>query len=173
MKEFNLLNKTKAITHKSSFGRKGGGRRGGRTTSLGILIALCEGRRTPRGNRPLGSWDAQQTPCLCQESYWPKMKGDSPLSTSLWSASLFCKVVSNRFRTPGGRLQLEKFSKKFLCLLKMTVNHVLKYTFHTFSQTLTAPFSLLVSASFMCGHSSTSGAGYLFPEQLPRGWVIQ
>ena len=89
---------------------------GGRTTSLGILIAIHEGRRATRGNHPSGSWDAQQTPSLCQESYWPKMKGDSPLSTSLWSVSLFCKVVSNRFRTPGGRLQLEKFSKKFLLL---------------------------------------------------------
>ena len=30
MKEFNLLNKTKVVTHKSPFGRKGGGKKGGR-----------------------------------------------------------------------------------------------------------------------------------------------
>ena len=45
MKEFNLLNTTKVITHRSPFGRKGGGKKGGRTASHRILIDIHEGRR--------------------------------------------------------------------------------------------------------------------------------
>ena len=55
MKEFNLLNKTKVVTHKSPFGRKGGGKKGGRTASFSILIDIHEGRRATRASHPSGS----------------------------------------------------------------------------------------------------------------------